>query len=122
MKTASCKAKGRNLQKLVVQSILQRFPDLGIKDVRSTSMGATGVDVLLSETAYQMLHNLVIECKNQEKVNIWTAYEQAESHMEEPSDRPCLIIKRNNTNPLAVISLNNLLDIIYASTNTTTNS
>ena len=45
MLSQSSKAKGRNLQKWVVEQILKVFPELEPDDVTSTSMGASGEDV-----------------------------------------------------------------------------
>ena len=42
-----------------------------------------------------------IECKNQESVNIWKSYEQAESNAGDYE--PVLFIKRNNQKPLVVV-------------------
>lgn len=98
MKAQSAKAKGRRLQQWVKKKLLQYLP-LTPRDVRSTSMGAGGEDVLLSEKAYN-LFPYSVECKNVEKVNVWEAYKQAGSHN---SGEPLVIIKRNGTNPLAIV-------------------
>ena len=42
-----------------------------------------------------------IECKNQEKVNVWSAYEQAESNCK--GYEPVVVIKKNRKKPLVVI-------------------
>lgn len=65
MKTASAKAKGRNLQKSVVKSILSAFPELTERDVQSRAMGSQGTDVVLSEKAFSLVP-FAIECKAQE--------------------------------------------------------
>lgn len=63
MKTASAKAKGRNLQNYVRDAILATFPnELKDGDVESRSMGAGGVDILLSHAARWYVP-LSIECK-----------------------------------------------------------
>ena len=42
-----------------------------------------------------------IECKNQEKVNVWESYSQA---VENSKDyEPVVVIKRNNHKPLVVV-------------------
>lgn len=69
MKTQSCKAKGRKLQQRVRDLILENFEDLEQDDVRSTSMGAGGEDVLLSPKARKYFP-FSIECKNQESLGI----------------------------------------------------
>lgn len=123
MKTSSCKAKGRRLQKTVVQKILAKFPHLTTRDVVSTSMGASGVDVRLSEQAFQTLP-LSIECKNKEAnkslLDDWkqTLYNAHQGH-------PALILSANKSPVLAVVSLELLLhlfDTIYAGSNVTSKS
>ena len=100
MKTSSCKAKGRNLQKWVRDLILESFPSLEADDVRSTSMGAGGEDVQLSPAA-RKLFPFSLECKNVEKLNVWAAYEQAEANSGE--HEPLLLMKKNRKKPLVVI-------------------
>ena len=69
MKTSSCKQKGRKLQQKVRDIILESFDNLREDDVRSTSMGAGGEDVLLSPAARDVFP-FSVECKNQEKLNV----------------------------------------------------
>lgn len=65
MKPSSAKAKGRKLQQQVRDLILETFSDLEPDDVRSTSMGAGGEDVLLSPLARRKFP-FSVECKNQQ--------------------------------------------------------
>ena len=46
-------------------------------------------------------HALSIECKNQEKVNVWESYKQAEENSN--NYEPVVVIKRNNAKPLVVV-------------------
>ena len=78
MKTASAKQKGRKLQQEVAQKIRETL-DLPEEDVRSTSMGAPGVDILFSEKALEKFP-FAVECKNQEAINVWKMMEQAEAN------------------------------------------
>ena len=41
------------------------------------------------------------ECKNQEAVNVWKAYEQAESNCK--GYEPLVVIKRNRSKPLVLV-------------------
>lgn len=107
MKTASAKAKGRNLQKYVVEQILSLFP-LEPDDVKSTSMGASGEDIQLSPAARKLLP-VSIECKNTEKINIWSAWLQAEANAK--SWNPIIVFKRNNSKPLVCITLDYFLKL-----------
>ena len=78
MKTSSAKAKGRNLQKEVVRKLrtvtgLDRDIDSCYEgDIQAIPMGCSGVDIKLSPRAKEKI-KLDIECKAQEKLNIWSA-------------------------------------------------
>lgn len=63
-------------------------------------MGAGGEDILLSPAARERFP-FSIECKNQEKVSIWSAYEQACENCK--GHEPLLFIKRNKHKPLVVL-------------------
>ena len=108
MKPQSAKAKGRNLQKLVVSKILELFPWLKEDDVNSRSMGAGGEDILLSPFARKSLP-LSFECKNTERINLWNAYDQAKSNSK--GFESVLVVKRNRMHPLAVVSLDYFLNL-----------
>ena len=118
MKPQSCKAKGRRLQQKIVDDILKAFPSLKQDDVFSTSMGCGGEDVKMSPATRSLLP-LSIEAKNQEKLNIWDAYSQAESNCP-PETTPCVIFKKNNTKTFAMIPWDKLLELyVQLSKNTT---
>ena len=100
MKTSSAKAKGRRLQCWVRDQILETFGSLTEDDVRSTSMGAGGMDIQLSPAA-QELFPFAVEAKNQERLNLWNSFEQCEENC--GSLEPVLVVKKNGAAPLAVI-------------------
>jgi hypothetical protein len=106
MRTASCKAKGRRLQQHVANRIKEHFflPD---SDVKSLPMGSQGADVWLSTTA-RALFPFSIECKAQEKLNIWGAYEQAKNH----GPNPLVVFSRNRSEVLCTMSFEDLLKIL----------
>ena len=110
MKTQSCKAKGRRLQQQIVQDLLKRFPELTDDDVRSTSMGANGEDILLSSAARKCIP-FSFEAKNQERVNIWSAIEQAGSNAPQDTD-VAVVIKKNKTKPHVVLTWECFLRLI----------
>lgn len=110
MKTSSAKSKGRRLQQLVRDSILDLFKDLTPDDVRSTGMGQSGVDVQLSQAAKQ-LFSYSVECKNKERMNIWKELEQATENTE-PNTEPLLVIKKNRTPAFAVITFKHFLELL----------
>ena len=109
MKTRSAKNKGKRLQNDVRDLILETFKELEPDDVRSTTMGDSGEDVLLSPFA-RRLFPFSIECKNQEKLNIWSSLEQAENNS--GSHTPLLIFKRNRTKTYAVLEFDKLLELL----------
>ena len=110
MKTKSLKAKGRRLQGWFRDKLLEKFPDLDKDDVRSTSMGANGEDILLSSSARENFP-FAIECKNQEQFsNVYTAYDQAVSHIQGGKNYPLLVIKINHRRPLIVIDVDDFFD------------
>ena len=102
MKTRSAKNKGKRLQNDVRDLILETFKELEPDDVRSTTMGDSGEDVLLSPAA-RKLFPFSVECKNQEKLNVWNAYTQCD--MNSKHYEPLVIIKKNNYKSLAVVDL-----------------
>lgn len=114
MKTQSCKAKGRRLQQLIVQDLLARFPELTDDDVRSTSMGANGEDVLLSSAARKRIP-FSFEAKNQERLNVWSAIDQAGSNAPHDAD-VAVVIKKNNTKPHVVVTWDCFLRLISPQT------
>ena len=99
MKTQSKKSKGRRLQKWVREQLIEKL-DIHEEDIESRSMGAGGEDLIMARAAREKFP-YSIECKNQEKLNIWEAYNQAcdnAGHYE-----PIVVIKRNNQKPLVLI-------------------
>ncbi len=109
MKTSSAKAKGRKLQQLVRDKIIEVFK-LDPEDCKSTSMGASGVDIQLSSSAYQKFP-YAVECKSRAKISIYEMWEQATANKGKYD--PLLIIKANNKKPLAVIDLDEFMDLAF---------
>jgi hypothetical protein len=99
MKTSSAKAKGRNLQKWVVAKLVEHLK-VNPEDLESRPMGSSGEDVIMGVQTRGMFP-YSIECKNQEKVNIWAAYEQSEANC--GKYEPLVVIKKNRKKPLVVV-------------------
>ena len=113
MRPQSAKSKGRWLQKWVVQMILSLYKLLEPDDVRSTSMGASGEDVLLSPAA-RKLFPYSVECKNVEKLNHSSAWDQTVSNAGDYE--PALFTKKNRREVLVTIRAEHffkLLELIY---------
>ena len=109
MKSRSAKNKGKRLQNQVRDLLLEKFQQLEEDDVRSTTMGDSGEDILLSPAA-RKLYPFSVECKNQEKLNIWSSLEQAENNSGKHT--PLLIFKRNRTKTYAVLELDELFNLL----------
>ena len=99
MKTSSAKAKGRKLQQCVRDLLIEKL-DVHPEDIESRSMGAGGEDLIMARAAREKFP-LSVECKNQEKVNVWESYKQAEDNSKDYE--PVVVIKRNNSKPLVLV-------------------
>ena len=99
MKTQSAKAKGRRFQQWVRDKLIET---LGVhpEDIESRSMGAGGEDLIMARAAREKFPYSV-ECKNQEKMNVWESYSQATDNSGDYE--PIVVIKRNNHKPLVVV-------------------
>ena len=110
MKTRSAKNKGKRLQNSVRDILLETFKDqLESDDIKSAVMGDSGEDIQLSPAARKLIP-YSIECKNQEKLNIWSALEQAEENS--GVSKPVLIFKRNRSKTYAVLEMKDFIDLI----------
>jgi hypothetical protein len=89
IKTASAKSKGRELQKHICRRILHHFTWLKEGDVESRSMGAQGVDVMMSPLARQTLP-LSIEAKKTKATPSRSELEQARSNTYKAT-APCVV-------------------------------
>jgi len=99
MKTSSAKAKGRKLQQWFANLLVET---LGVdeEDIESRPMGSQGEDIIMGKQTRQVFPYSV-ECKNQEAVNVWKAYEQATENCK--GYEPLVVIKRNRTKPLVLV-------------------
>ena len=110
MKTRSAKNKGKRLQNTVRDILLETFKeDLEPDDIRSQIMGMSGEDIVLSPAARKVFP-FSVECKNQEKLNIWSALEQAEENS--GNHAPLVIFKRNRSKTYAVLEFEELLQLL----------
>ena len=109
MKPRSAKNKGKRLQNKVRDLILEKFNQLEPDDVRSVTMGESGEDILLSPAA-RKLFPFSTECKNQEKLNIWSSLEQAETNS--GKHIPIVIFKRNRSKTFVALEFEKLLELL----------
>ena len=109
MKTSSKKAKGHALEKLISARIIEAF-NLDEEDVRIPVGSETGADIKLNSRA-KRLCPFQFEAKNHEKfLTLYSYYEQAVNHKD--GLVPCLVIKMNRRQPLAILDLDHLLTLV----------
>jgi hypothetical protein len=106
MRPQSAKNKGRQFQKEVRDTILSTFPELHPDDVRSTSMGAGGEDILLSHAA-RTVFPYSVECKNVERLNIWQAVDQVKDNCGEHT--PLVAFKKNRHEAWVAIPMDHFM-------------
>ena len=99
MKTQSAKAKGRRLQQWFRDLLIEKL-NIHPDDIESRSMGAGGEDLIMARAAREKFPYSV-ECKNQEKINLWESYNQAQQNSK--NHEPVVILKRNNSKPLILV-------------------
>ena len=109
MKSRSAKNKGKRLQNKVRDLILEKFNQLEPDDVRSTTMGDSGEDILLSPAA-RKLFPFAVECKNQERLNIWDSLSQAEWNA--GPHIPLLVFKRNRSKTYVAMNIDYLMELL----------
>ena len=99
MRTQSAKAKGRRLQQWFRDLLIDKLR-IHKEDIESRSLGAGGEDLIMARAARQKFP-YSIKCKNQEKINIWESYKQADENSN--SYEPVVVIKRNKHKPLVLV-------------------
>ena len=99
MKTQSAKSKGRRLQKWFRELLIEKL-SIHEEDIESRSMGAGGEDLIMARAAREKFP-YSIECKNQEKVNIWAAIKQSRENC--GKYEPIVVLKKNNEKPLVLL-------------------
>ena len=99
MRPQSAKAKGRRLQQQFRELLIET---LGIhpEDIENRSMGAGGEDLIMARAAREKFP-FSIECKNQEKLNVYDAYDQACANAGD--HEPILFMKKNRKKALVVV-------------------
>jgi len=83
-------------------------------DIRSTGMGQSGEDIQLSSTARKQIpYNF--ECKNVEKLNIWSAISQAEDESKKHKTTPIVVFKRNRTKTYVTMEFDAFIELLKQS-------
>ena len=107
MRTQSRKAKGRRLQQWVRDLLIEKL-EVHPEDIESRSMGAGGEDLIMSRSAREKFP-YSIECKNQESLNVWKSYEQAQQNSGDYE--PIVVLKRNNIKPLVLVDADYFVEL-----------
>ena len=111
MKTSSAKAKGRKLQQWFTQKLIEGL-NLNEEDLESRPMGSQGEDIIMGKQSREQFP-YSIECKNQEALNVWKSYDQAQTNCK--GYEPLLVIKRNRSKVLVVLDAEHFIKIHNAS-------
>ncbi len=109
MKVRSAKAKGQRAAKELKDILLKRYPQLTEDDIRVTPSGVNGPDLHLSPAAKEYLP-FSFEVKNQEKLNVWEALSQAQSHIKD-DEIAALVFKRNRSRTYITMLLDDFLEL-----------
>ena len=107
MRTQSKKAKGRRLQQWVRDLLIEKL-EVHPEDIESRSMGAGCEDLIMARAAREKFP-YSIECKNQESLNIWKSYEQAQQNCGDYE--PIVVLKRNNVKPLVLVDADYFVEL-----------
>lgn len=100
MKTSSAKAKGRRLQQRVRDDMRALAgARLDPTDIESTTMGLSGVDVVLTKAAKELFGPLAFECKNVEQLNFVGVFQKHYDHYAAKGMVPIMVHSRNHIEP-----------------------
>lgn len=110
MNIRSCKAKGRRLALLVRDALLSWAPDLTADDIFVTTSSVPGEDIKFSPRARE-IYPFSVECKNTERLNVWSAIKQAENHALRSGYTPLVVFSRNRSKEYVVIELEKFLKL-----------
>jgi len=117
MKTRSAKNKGKRLQLEVRNFLREKFKnELEDGDIETTIASEGGVDIKLSPLAKKKIP-FDVECKNQEKINIWSCIKQAEDNSKDEKRIPMVVFRRNNAKTYCVMEFQKLIELLYPTKN-----
>ena len=109
MKHNSRVKKGKRLQKILRDKLLAAFPHLHPADIRVAKTGEQGEDLKLSRIGRRLIP-YQFEAKSQQKFKVlYSFFDQAGRHGKHEA---ALIIKQNTRRALAVIDLDQFIDLI----------
>ena len=108
MNARSAKNKGKRLQNILRDKLIELYPSLK-DDIGSQIMGMTGEDIVLTPLAKSLIP-YSFECKNVEKLNVWKSFKQCKTNAGDST--PVLVIKRIRETPKVVMELDEWLELI----------
>ena len=79
-------------------------------DIKSTSMGVSGVDVQFSPQAQRALGDIAVECKNVEALSVATTF--SEHAAKYPGFLALLFHTRNRTEPMVTLRMKDFMQIL----------
>ena len=109
MNNNSRKAKSRYLQNIVREKIIRLFK-LDPGDIRTSNTGENGEDIKLLSITSKRAFPYSVECTNTEQyIGLYRKFKQAKKHNHR---EPILVVKKNRSEPLAVITLDHFFELI----------
>ena len=108
MKPKSAKQKGKNFERDIAKALGKAF---NCKDTRRTPCSGA-IDTFPGDICKlpKEIDDFIIECKKQERMNLWDWLAQAER--EAGRKTPVLIFSRNRSKTYAVMEFNDWLNIL----------
>jgi len=110
MKPRSGKNKGAKFQKEIKELLHEYYPQIHQDDIKVSVMGESGRDIHLFGDA-RLLIPLSIECKNVERLNIWSAIKQAEQNATEGT-LPVVFFRRNREKAKVVLDAEEFIKLL----------
>ena len=109
MHNNSRKAKSRYLQNIVKDRIIKLF-NLTNADIRTSNTGENKEDIKLLSLTSKRAFPYSVECTNTEQyIGLYRKFKQAKKHNHR---EPLLCIKKNRSEPLAIITLDHFFELI----------
>lgn len=102
---ASKKAKGKSLETWLASELRRSGAD---PEARPMPMSGA-LTFFKSDIRTNLPYSF--ECKNQENTSVWSWYEQAQNDAS-GIEKPIVIFKRNYSQPMALLSASDLIDLI----------
>lgn len=113
MKRRSAKQKGKRAVFETKALLLEHAAHLEDHDIQKPVGSRKGADLIFSDRAKET-YPFTVEVKNQERLNIWDALEQSESHSLATELKPLLVFRRNHSPLYVTLKFEDFLKLIRA--------